>query len=106
MKQTALRFARKGEFIPNFELKFPKSELDIWTIENRIQVQINDYSLYISPLELQIPFKLFLGSEKDIEDAKYLYVIFKDYLDRSKFTFFLEKLDVVHNFMRYIDDTA
>ena len=30
---------------------------------------LNGVTLYISPLEIQIPFKLYLGSEKDIEDA-------------------------------------
>lgn len=34
-----------------------------------------------SELELQIAFKLYLGSGKDFEDARHLYNIFKDHLD-------------------------
>jgi len=61
----SIRFSRKNEFIPNIEIKFPKVELDAWTLRNRKRVILNEQILYISPIELQIPFKLFLGSEKD-----------------------------------------
>jgi len=37
--------------------------------------------MFIAPLELQIPFKLLLGTQKDIEDAVYLYQIFKSKID-------------------------
>jgi hypothetical protein len=75
-RQTSIRFARKGEFVPNMEFMFPKAAgLDNWVLENRRQVILNGISLNISPIELQIPYKLFLGSSKDIEDSRHLYVI-------------------------------
>jgi len=40
------------------------------SLENRKHVMLVEGSLYISPIELQIPNKLFLGSEKDIEWIK------------------------------------
>lgn len=94
----AIRFAKKGSFIPNMEIKFPKMELDSWTLENRKEVKINKQVLFISPLELQIPFKLFLGSEKDIEDAKFLYNLFKDKINNDLLRDFTQKLKIEQTF--------
>lgn len=41
----------------------------------------DDIRLLISPIELQIPYKLYLSSDKDIEDAVYLWVLFREMLD-------------------------
>lgn len=81
---TALRFAYIGAFIPNMEVKFPKRDLDRYTLETRVEVLLNGRSLFISALELQIAYKLFLGSEKDLEDALHLWLLFKDHLDFEK----------------------
>ena len=43
----------------------------------------------------------FLGSEKDIEDAKHLYNLFKDNLD-TKLLDFLRKLNKEKEFNRYL----
>lgn len=101
----AIRFSKKGEFIPNMEIKFPKMNLDLWTLEHRKEVNINNDILFISPLELQIPFKLLLGSqgnEKDIEDAKYLYELFNEKLDISLLKEFNRKLKIEGLFNKYI----
>ena len=99
---SAIRFARKGRFIPNIEVKFPKTEVDIWGIKNRKKLILNNNEIYISPLESQIPFKLFLGSEKDIEDAKYLYNVFKDKLDKSLLDQFIRNLNIDDLFRKYL----
>jgi hypothetical protein len=90
----AIRMAKKGRFIPNIELKFVKNDLDRYSLEHRRHVKIAARSLYLSPLELQIPYKLFLGSEKDIEDARFLFKLFKDNLDIVLLKMFLTKLKV------------
>lgn len=97
-----IRFSKKDEFIPNFELKFPKSDLDIWTLSEKKKVFINNYKVFISSLELQIPYKLYLGSEKDIEDARFLYKCFKDHLDNGLLQIFNKKLNTNELFKRYI----
>jgi hypothetical protein len=93
----AVRIAKKGCFIPNIELKFVKNDLDRYSLENRKHVKIADRSLYLSPLELQIPYKLFLGSEKGIEDARFLFKLFKDNLNIVLLKMFLTKLKVSDN---------
>jgi len=60
-------------------------------------VKIADRSLYLSPLELQIPYKLFLGSEKDIEDARFLFKLYKDNLNIVLLKMFLTKLKISDN---------
>tara|TARA_Y100000310_G_C20334513_1_gene646830 strand:- start:70 stop:669 length:600 start_codon:yes stop_codon:yes gene_type:complete len=102
LNNIALRFSKKKNYIPNMELKFPKNELDIWTIENKKKVILNNKILFISPLELQIPFKLFLGSEKDIEDAKYLYRLFKDKININLLKEFNRKLNIEALFNKYL----
>ena len=84
------------------EIKFPKLELDFWTLQNSKEVLFNNNKIFISPIEIQIPFKLFLGSEKDIEDAKYLYKIFKDTLDLNLLKEFNRKLKIEALFDKYI----
>lgn len=83
LAQTAIRFAFPGEFIPNIELKFAQTDLQHRALAERFIVRFNGYTLPISPLEQQIAFKLYLGSDKDIEDARFLFRLFEDNLDKG-----------------------
>jgi len=98
----AIRFAKIKKFIPNMEVKFPKIELESWALSNKKEVTVNNKILFISPIELQISFKLYLGSEKDIEDAKYLYELFKEKLDLELLYEFNRKLKIVEVFNKYL----
>lgn len=92
---SSLRYAEKGTWAPNFELKFARKPLDRNTINNRIKITFNGkYAMYISPLELQVAFKLWLGSDKDYEDARYIYNIFKAHIDLKKLKGFIAELRV------------
>jgi hypothetical protein len=77
-------------------------DLDFWTLSECKKVIITNKILFISPLELVIPYKLFLGSEKDIEDAMYLFNVFEDYLDMNMFSEFNRKLNTKKLFNTYI----
>jgi len=102
LKGTAVRFSENGKAIPNVELSFPADPLDRWTLEHRKEVFLNRIPLHISPPELQIPFKLFLGSEKDIEDARHLYRTLKTSLDAELLRQFNRKLKVEGLFNKYL----
>ena len=92
---SAWCIAKKDSIAPNMEVKKPKSELDLFSLNNYIKVLLNKkHEVNISPLELQIAYKLFLGSNKDLEDARWLYNIFKDKLDMGKVAYFARKLNV------------
>ncbi|WP_424027219.1 hypothetical protein [Methanoregula sp.] len=82
-KNMGIRIARAGQFIPNIELKFLKDDVDRIVLRDRIEVSLPDANVFISPIGIQIAYKLYLGSQKDIEDALYLWEIFKDDLDHA-----------------------
>jgi len=90
----AVRIAKINTVIPNIELKFVRSEIDRFSLENRLKVVIDDESIYIPPPEVQIPYKLYLGSVRDIEDAVYLWEIFKDYINTYTLHHYMKKLGV------------
>jgi len=98
----AIRVAKKNTFEPNFEIKFPKRDTDFYSLSHRIKVILRSGTIYIGSLELNIAFKLFLSSEKDIEDARFLYRLFKDKLNRERIDYFINKLKVKEKFEKYL----
>lgn len=99
--KLAIRFAKKGEVIPNFEVKFPKRDLEDVSLKDPLPIKIGKRRVLMSRLEMQIPFKLWLGSEKDIEDAVYIYELFKEVLDRKRMNEIAEKLKVGKRMIEY-----
>lgn len=106
LEEHAIRFFKKRP-VPNIEFKIIKTDLDKYSYENRIKVILKDDLLFISPLELQIAYKLFLAadgteeelqSDKDIEDARHLYKLFKEKLNKDEFIVFINKLNVGRKF--------
>lgn len=93
-KKTALRFAYKGEFIPNVEMKFEATEMHREALSSPLLVVVNGRDLPISPLEQQIAYKIFMGSEKDIEDARFLSKLFEENIDKTKLSMFLKALKI------------
>ena len=79
-----IRVAQENMIFPNLEVKLARKSVEHYALANKILVILNGKSIFISPLELQIAFKLYLGSNKDIEDAYYLYNLFKDYVDSAE----------------------
>jgi hypothetical protein len=102
LKEHAIRFAKK-EPVPNMEFKMIKNDFDKYSFNNKIKVIAGETIFFISPLEMQIPFKLFLvaegseeeiNSDKDIEDARHLYKLFSDKINKEEFLKIVNKLNV------------
>lgn len=89
-----VRIAKEDTIIPNIELKFAKDDFDRYSIDNRLEVILGEKHLFISPIELQIPYKLYLGSDKDIEDAIYLWDIFRGKIEVNRLRKFMKALNV------------
>ena len=83
-ENLGIRISKKNQIIPNIEFKIIKNEVEKYVLENRLKVQLDKNSLYISPIEIQLAYKLFLGSEKDIMDAVYLYELFQSNIKRDE----------------------
>ena len=94
MNNTALRFANKNELIPNIELKYARTELHNRALLSPLIVELNENTIPISPLEQQIAYKLFMTSEKDIEDARFIFKLFEEHLNKQKLIELIEELEV------------
>ncbi len=53
-------------------MKFLKDDIDRSVFRDRVEMDISGVRVYISPIDIQIAYKIFLGSQKDIEDTLYL----------------------------------
>ncbi len=100
-KYTAIRLYRTRIF-PNAEIKFAKDELNREALNNPLKVILNSREILISPLEQQIAYKLYLGSRKDIQDARFLFGIFKDNLDIKDILRMSKILKVEAKFDKYL----
>ncbi len=96
----SIRVAEKNKAIPNIEIKIAEDE-DVW--KGTIEVTVNNFSIVTSQIESQIAFKFYLGSEKDIEDAVYLYELFKDKLDKKFLVEKCKELNVLGAMNKYIE---
>lgn len=85
LENTAIRYIRKGLFVPEMELKFAKDELDEKQLKERTKLPLTGLPFYFSSVETNIAFKEeLLKSPKDIEDARHLRVLYSDKLDEAK----------------------
>lgn len=91
---TLDKFVLNFTKIPNIELKFVKDDFDNYAIDNRLEVVLGEKHLFISPIELQIPYKLYLSGDKDIEDAMYLWDIFRGKIEVNRLRDFMNALNV------------
>ncbi len=80
-ESLGVRAVKVGSVFPNMEIKLAKSRFDKISMEKQILIEFNGNKIWTSELELQIAFKLYLGSRKDIEDARFLFKLFEDKLD-------------------------
>lgn len=94
-EKSSIRFAETGTQEPNFEMKFPQNELNVYSLEHPVKVTLNGrHHINIGPMELQLAYKLYLGSEKDYLDASHLYEVFKGHIDKKVLKSFIVKLKI------------
>lgn len=96
----ATRVAPHGEAIPNVEVKPPRTDYDRRSLRDAVTAEFAGHTVRISPLELQIAFKLYLGSQTDFEDAAHLYLALGESLDTDRLESYIEQLDVTDEYDR------
>lgn len=100
LDNQTIAFSKIGMPVPHMEFKKITNEIQKEAIDGKLKVIIgNDGTfLYISPLELQIAYKLSLisqgnfeeiSSDKDFEDAKHIYEVFRDVIDIRKVIYYV-----------------
>ncbi len=83
--KTSVRYTYRDKFLPEMELMFAKDELDEMQIKSRQKLPITGLNVWFSEINSNVAFKeLYLGSDKDLEDAKHLRLVFKDIIDENK----------------------
>lgn len=92
-ESTSIRYARPGTFSPNLEVKFAQKPIHQYSLARRIAVDVNGQRVYIGPLEMGIVYKLKMGTEKDLADARWIFDRTRDRLDRSELRRLMEELD-------------
>jgi hypothetical protein len=104
IKNSFRRYLQQGQryrvYARNTEFKLAIIKYPLYSINNSYEVVINDkHKLRIAPLELQIAYKLYLGSDKDIGDAVFLYTLFKQVLDYEELERWCRELNVDINLL-------
>ncbi|HIH15334.1 MAG TPA: hypothetical protein HA360_00130 [Nanoarchaeota archaeon] len=84
-EKTSIRYHKKEQYLPEMEIKFAKNPLDNYQIKTRQKIPFTQVDVWFSSIEMNIAFKEeYLKSEKDLEDAKHLRLIYKDQIDEEK----------------------
>jgi hypothetical protein len=102
MLEDNIWIARDGEMVPHLEAKFVDHEYDRASLDNRITAKLTsiDAELPIGPLELQVAYKLYLGTPKDFEDAVHMYSLFEQSLSIPELERWITKLGVEDEYER------
>jgi predicted nucleotidyltransferase len=96
-EKLGVRFSRENQPVPNFEVKFPKREIDKEIFQDFLTVKLQKGELKISSLERHIAFKrYYLGTEKDKEDAEHIEETFKGLIDYGKVNKFKETINKIN----------
>ncbi len=89
----SVRYVWQGEHLPEMEIHFSKDELDEEQLRDRIKMGFTDLEVYFAPLEGNIAFKEeLLKSDKDLEDAKHLRIVYEGEFNEDKINLFKEKI--------------
>jgi len=92
----SIRYIKENEFPPEMEVKLAKDELDEYQINNRMKLPLTGIDVYFSSIEMNIAFKEeLLKSEKDIDDAKHLRLIYKNNLNEDEIKRIKDKIKVL-----------
>jgi hypothetical protein len=97
---SRIRIAEEGEMYPNFETWFVSNDVEREALSNPLTVTFDEGQIEISPLELQIAYKLRLAqaadslSGKDFEDALHLYLTFEERFNTEQLETYVKELGV------------
>lgn len=86
-ENLSLRYTRKGEFVPEMELKLEKDDLDKQQLAERTKLPLTGLRFFFSTIETNIAFKEeLLKSPKDMEDSRHLRILYDKKLNEQKIT--------------------
>lgn len=84
-ENISIRYTFEDNILPEMELKFAKDELDEYQLQNRIKLPITGLDVWFGSVNINIAFKEeLLKSDKDLEDAKHLRIVYADKTDERE----------------------
>ncbi len=84
-EDLSIRYVRKDSFVPEMEVKFAKDALDENQLKNKVKLPLTGLPFWFSSIETNIAFKEeLLKSEKDLEDARHLRVIYSEKINENE----------------------
>ncbi|QOJ79115.1 hypothetical protein IG193_01210 [Infirmifilum lucidum] len=84
----------KGAIIPNVEVKLSSDFYDEYTLSRSMRVELAGRTIRVSPPEMAIAYKLYLGSRKDLEDSAFIYRILRPIVNESELLSLSRRLGV------------
>ncbi len=89
LSNSNIRYVYKNTIIPNMEFKFAKNVVDEDNLEERKKIPLTDIDIFFAPIECAIMYKeKYLGSQKDLEDARHLRNVYVDEIDKEKLSYY------------------
>jgi len=83
----SVRYTWKDKPLPEMELKFSKDLLDDYQLKTKIKIPLSGLDIWFSSIEMNIAFKEeLLKSDKDLEDARHLRIVFSDIINEKEIT--------------------
>lgn len=83
----SVRYFIEGRPLPEMELKFAKDELDEYQLKTKTKLKLTGLDLWFSNINVNIAFKEhLLKSEKDMEDARHLRIVYKELVSEREIT--------------------
>jgi len=83
--KTSVRYVLKDKPLPEMEIKFAKDELDNFQLKTRMKLPLTGLDVWFSSINMNIAFKEeYLKSDKDLEDAKHLRVVYSDEINETE----------------------
>jgi hypothetical protein len=77
--KLSVRYCLKNQPVPQIELKFEKDKLDDYQFKTKEKLPLTDLDVWFSSVNMNVAFKEeLLKSPKDMEDARYLRLIYKE----------------------------
>ena len=93
LQGDSIRYVEKEKLLPEMEIKFAKDNLDNEQLNSRVKLPFTELEVYFPRIEESIAFKEeYLKSEKDLEDAKHLRIIYEEKLDEKYIKEYKEKI--------------
>ncbi len=83
--KLSIRFTIKNNSLPEMEVKFVKDLLDEYQMRTKTKLELTGLDIWFSNINVNVAFKEeLLKSQKDLEDAKHLRIVYADKIDEKE----------------------